>query len=356
MKFVHIADMHFDSPFSLLASRASFGELRRLDQRKVFKKIIEYIKENNIEYLFIAGDLYEQEYIRLSTIEYINNLFKEINNTKIYITPGNHDPILNNSFYKTFNWNSNVKIFNEELEVVETDDAYIYGYGFNDFHMSNKYEFLDVKNDNKLNILITHGDLSGDEEDYYAYNGLQEKHLKESKFNYIALGHIHKRSYNDYPGQKIVYPGSTISLGFDEQGSHGMIVGELTKDDLKIEYIPLDEKEFVEINLDVENINSIEELIEKINELNCEEKYFYKLILIGKRKIEININKLFKLLEIKNLIKIKDKTILDYNLKEIANDYSLKGIFVNEILNKLNNEEIDKEVVEKAIEIGMDIL
>ena len=45
MKFVHIADMHFDTPFTLLSDRANLGEVRRLDQRKAFKKMIEYIKE-----------------------------------------------------------------------------------------------------------------------------------------------------------------------------------------------------------------------------------------------------------------------------------------------------------------------
>ena len=46
MKFVHIADMHFDSPFVNLSDKNILGDLRRLQQRKVFKKVIEYIKEN----------------------------------------------------------------------------------------------------------------------------------------------------------------------------------------------------------------------------------------------------------------------------------------------------------------------
>ena len=64
MKFVHIADMHFDSPFVNLSDREHMGDLRRLEQRKVFKKMVEYIKENNIAYLFISGDLYEHQYIK----------------------------------------------------------------------------------------------------------------------------------------------------------------------------------------------------------------------------------------------------------------------------------------------------
>ena len=48
MKFIHIADMHFDSPFVNLSDKDGLGDLRRLEQRKVFKKVTEYIKENNI--------------------------------------------------------------------------------------------------------------------------------------------------------------------------------------------------------------------------------------------------------------------------------------------------------------------
>ena len=39
MKFIHIADMHFDMPFTVL-SKNGLAEERRLDQRKVFKKTI----------------------------------------------------------------------------------------------------------------------------------------------------------------------------------------------------------------------------------------------------------------------------------------------------------------------------
>ena len=116
MKFVHIADMHFDTSFTTLTNKAGLGDIRRVDQRQVFNKIINYIKENNIPYLFIAGDFYEHEYIRQSTIEYINNLFEQIPNTQIFIAPGNHDPYLKNSFYSKYYWNENVHIFDSNYQ------------------------------------------------------------------------------------------------------------------------------------------------------------------------------------------------------------------------------------------------
>ena len=51
MKFVHIADMHFDAPFVVLNSRTNWGEIRRIEQRDALKKIINYIKGNNIKFL-----------------------------------------------------------------------------------------------------------------------------------------------------------------------------------------------------------------------------------------------------------------------------------------------------------------
>ena len=137
MKFVHIADMHFDCPFTSLAIKEGLAQKRRLEQRQILKKVIDYIKQNKIELLFIAGDLYEQEYIRKTTIEYINNLFKEIPQTKILIAPGNHDPLIKNSYYKQYNWSENVYIFDWQINKINIENINIYGYGFEDFYSSN---------------------------------------------------------------------------------------------------------------------------------------------------------------------------------------------------------------------------
>lgn len=38
MKFAHIADIHFDIPFTSLNAKENLGDKRRLEQRNVFKK------------------------------------------------------------------------------------------------------------------------------------------------------------------------------------------------------------------------------------------------------------------------------------------------------------------------------
>lgn len=356
MKFVHIADMHFDTPFTLLSDRANLGEVRRLDQRKAFKKMIEYINENEIPYLFIAGDLYDHEYVRQSTIDFINDCFKQIPNTIVFITPGNHDPYLKNSYYAKYNWSENVKIFTSKLEKIELEDFNLYGYGFEDFYLKeSKIEEINIEDEEKLNILITHASLDGGYDEQREYNTISSSKLKQLNLDYVALGHIHKINMST-ENKKIIYPGSTISLGFDELGEHGMIVGNIENKKIELEFIKLDEKEFKEIELDITNINEPEELLEKIETLELNEKDLYKIILIGNRNFEINTYKLYKQIEARNIIKIKNKTKIGYDLNKIANNTTLKGIFAGEMLGKLKDENIDKETIEKAIEIGIEAL
>ena len=57
MRFIHMADVHFDSPFTVLASRENLANERRLEQRKAFADTIEYIKENK------SNNLIQEKYV-----------------------------------------------------------------------------------------------------------------------------------------------------------------------------------------------------------------------------------------------------------------------------------------------------
>lgn len=356
MNFVHIADMHFDAPFTSLNSLENMGDIRRLEQRKIFKKVIDFIKENEIEYLFISGDLYENEYVRFSTIEYINNLFKEIPNTKIFISPGNHDPYMKGTYYDTFKFADNVHIFKGGIERVETEDANIYGMGFNSFSMSNSEisQFI-LPISYKPNVFVVHCDLNGGTDKNGAeYNPVTEARLKLFNFDYIAMGHIHKTNYRK--DRNIIYPGSPISFGFDELGEHGMVVGQLEKGRLESAFIKLDEREFVEFEFNIESVLSKEDLVEKISGLELEENKMYKIILVGSRNFEIDTREILKLVSLKNVLKIKDETFLNYDLEAIAKENSIKGIFVREAMQMLEKGKYSEEEIMKAIEIGLEVM
>lgn len=357
MKFVHIADLHFDTPFVNLSGKLNLIEQRKLEQRNILKKVITYIQENNIEYLFISGDLYENEHVKKSTIEYINSLFKSIPDTKVFISPGNHDPNIKGSYYDAFEFAENVKIFKTpEIEKVEDENAEFYGLGFNSFYMKEVNIYgLDLKKGNKPKILIMHADLNGNkDENGFVYNPVSENKLNQYGFDYIALGHIHKTNFDQ--NEKIVYPGSLLSLGFDELGKHGMIVGEIEDGKLKKEFIPLDNREFIEFEINVENMYSNSDLVDYINSIVLADNELCKVILRGNRNFIININEISKFISKENIIKIKDETKLGYDIEELAKENTLKGIFIRKILEKYNEYEFTEEEIEKAIEIGLEAM
>ena len=211
---------------------------------------------------------------------------------------------------------------------------------------------LKISNPNKINILVIHGTLDGANLEDMQYNSMSTRMLQEKGFDYVALGHIHKNNFKN--DGKIIYPGSTIAMGFDELGEHGMVTGEISKLGNKLEFIKLDELEFKKQELDCTELNSIEEIIEKINSINLEENKLYEIILIGKRNFEININEIYKYYLDEKIIKIKNNTKINYNIEKIIQENNLKGLFVKELLNNKNN--YNEKIIEKALEIGLEIL
>ena len=65
-----------------------------------------------------------------------------------------------------------------------------------------------------------------------------------------------------------------------------------------------------------------------------------------------------KYIENERIIKIKNHTKIAYDLEKMANENTLKGLFIKEMLEKLKQDlsEEEKEMIEKAIEIGLEAL
>ena len=172
----------------------------------------------------------------------------------------------------------------------------------------------------------------------------------------MHYGHIHKNNIEE--NGNIIYPGSTISLGFDELGKHGMVVGNIEKGELEINFIPLDEEEFVCKNIDITDIISFEDLVEELNNLEVRDNNYLRISLVGNRNFEIDIYKLLKFIENERIIKIKDESKISYDLEKLSNEITLKGLFAKRMKEKLEKAEDEEErtIIEKAIEIGFQSL
>lgn len=135
------------------------------------------------------------------------------------------------------------------------------------------------------------------------------------------------------------------------------LYGEIDENrELKYEFVKLDDTEFTKLEQSVDKCESKEDLVEMINELRLDENQLYEIILVGDRNFEINTRDIFKLIVKPNILKIKDETKLKYNLEEIKYEKTLRGLFVQEMLKKLEDGNTTRNEVEKAIEIGLNSL
>ena len=341
MKFIHIADVHFDIPMISLRGNREFIKKRRIEQKQAFRDVIQLAKKEKADCLFISGDLFEQKFVENNTIEYIISNFQLIPNVSIFISPGNHDPYIKDSPYETFEWPDNVTIFKNDYGMISLEDCDIYGVGFENYEEDlDVIKDINIEDESKINILVTHGTLNGA---MHKYHDIKERDLK--KFDYVALGHIHEKKVDD---SRIIYPGSLISCGFDEPGEHGFVKGEITKDKCEIEFVSTNCKEYKRVEIDISNFNNFSEVIEKLNM----DDSFYRIILKGTKNF--NLDELVDSIKElgKNVCEIRDKTTLPYDFESIKNQENLKGVFTKKILDEMENMTDDeKNETLKTIEL-----
>lgn len=363
--FIHCADLHLDSPFT---GMHEYSRDRRGDLRKTFESIISLTMEEKADYLLISGDLYEQEYSGRTTIRWLNDRFAGIADKHVLIIPGNHDPYVDNSWYKNYKWSTNVHILSSNNPDFRDEEkgCYFYGIGFDSY----RQEKISLKKEPQIlpeyiNICLFHGtvDMAFSEQ---AYNPAGSKELFDLGFDYYALGHFHKRG-ETFADKGMINPGSPEPLGFDELKDHGVYTVRLSKYDGKArrdyKFVRLQQREYKDLNLDVTGVEDESRLMEKLSktlEQQASKEDIIRINLVGglNRDVLINTKELEQFFTDKYYyLKIKDCTRPDYNINELALEKSITGVFVKMMLDKISNAGDDeKPVFEKALYLGLEAL
>ena len=363
VKVLHCADLHFDTPFKELSKEVS--DTSKNELLEVFKKIIDLAIEENIEVLLIAGDVFDNLTVNKNTLFFISDQIKRIKNIKVFISPGNHDPYNEKSFYSMINWPENVYIFKGDMEFKEVKELnlIIWGAGFrNNYENETLLKSINVEN-NKINIMLLHGEIiSANSKN--EYNPIYINDIYKSNIDYIALGHRHKFSGILKEGMTTyAYSGCPQGRGFDEEGEKGVIIGEVYKGGTNLSFLPVCKRKYITKEIDITGTNNYDEVIFKLlSDLSDEEihKNFYKIILKGELKEHFNLKESVLIEKLKNkfyYIKIINDTGIEVNLTELSRDYSIKGMFIAKILEKLKDaSDDDKEILKLALKMGIQCL
>ncbi|MFO7636181.1 MAG: DNA repair exonuclease [Clostridia bacterium] len=348
--FFHCGDIHLDWKFSSLSDKPGLPKERREDILRSFLGLIGKAKEKKPDFLFVAGDLFEQEYTSSRTMLTLVKAFSEIPSTRVVLIPGNHDFEAGNSFYKTTTWNENVFFLGEEnhCRVFEAQNTCIHGIGFGPGHgQSHRIQGMRL-DPGRINILLFHGDIDlkiGQRD----YNAVTSGMLASKNFDYVAAGHTHGMK-KDIGGHKMIFnPGSLEPLGFDEPGVHGYFEGSLEKGKPPaIEFIPHAGTVYIEEKADITGISSDEELEKLLASRMDDRKALYKMILTGKKPLFYQpdsraVGK--KLADKCRYVKIRDDSKTAVTREELALMKGLRGSFARLMLEKMEKSRDGDEVI-----------
>lgn len=289
IRFLHIADIHlgtnqYNSP----------DNIRKKDFFLSFNDVINrYAITKKVDFVLIAGDLFDKSRIDPNTLNQAILVFKELKecNIPVFVIEGNHDSqwsrdsvswlqFLGEHDYITFlkpafidnkivfnkcdkeNLTGGYFEFNDQIRIIGTQ-----WFGSNTARIIPEIaDAIKSMGDYPYTILMMHAGVEG----YLAGYGTITKASLEplrSCVNYIALGHIHKYySFDNWA----INPGSLEACCFPEFfDPHGAILVEIddnntTKTTLIEEYT---KREFIRIVTDISNCQSEKEAFNKINKI-----------------------------------------------------------------------------------------
>lgn len=356
MKLLHIADIHFGVKF--LNKNKILREKLKEAQYTAFRKTIEFLINNKIDGLLIAGDLFDGEYRPLRAERFLLEEFRKLNdnNIKVFYSLGNHDS--NGTFKENFLMElpENVKIFNKERSesYLLNDTIYIHSIGHqNNIENRNLIkEFPKYKN-GYYNVGLVHCSVVGSVNEGDKYLPTTREELKNLNYDYWALGHIHK---NMKISDKIYYSGSLQGLHSKETDKKGGMLIDFENGYPTIDFVEFGVIDFIdlEINFNNYNIKSKNELIDLIIEKTefLIKESIIKIYFKGITMLYDDLKDEIILTEIEEII-LKNNLVLDIeiNVQEIIKkiDYN-EYIKNNNILGYIEKNYSNDKIIEKIME------
>jgi len=265
--FIHTADLHLDSPFNGITADSSYiTNVLRSATFDTLDHLIKLAIEKRVQLLLIAGDVYDSAdrslRAQLKFRDGLERLSKK--NIRTFVAHGNHDPL--DGWSSSINWPSGVHIFGPQVEevIVKSNGSPVVSVSGMSYQRKNEKRNLArlFKRSEALNIFhigLLHCSV-GSHPVHETYAPCELSDLLNSGFNYWALGHVHERIIlNENP--HVIYPGNTQGRHIREQNERGCYLVDVYEDhSIDIEFYPIDAVRWRSVSINIENMNSIDQL------------------------------------------------------------------------------------------------
>ncbi|MDF0726898.1 DNA repair exonuclease [Cytobacillus sp. S13-E01] len=270
LTFLHTADLHLDSPFQGLQSRIPMELYKRIQDSTFtsFTKVIDLAIRENVDFILISGDLFDSADRSVRAQVRFRKEMKRLDEQGIsaYVIHGNHDHI--GGDWTAIQWPLNVHVFtNQEVEIQTFQKsgkplANLYGFSYQEKAVTkNMVPLYEKEGDAAYHIGLLHGSAEGSLLEHNNYAPFTIKQLLDKKFDYWALGHIHKRQVlHEEP--LIVYPGNIQGRHRKETGEKGCYIVKLTENNSKISFHQTADILWENVQVSIADISSYSHLLD----------------------------------------------------------------------------------------------
>ncbi len=313
MRFIHLADVHLGAAPD---RGCPWSDRREKEIRESFRRVIDRIVHDPVDFLLIAGDLFHRPplYKDLREVSY---LFSRIPDTEVFLCAGNHDFAAGEKPWTGYDFGENVFCFSgEKPSVIEGEGGvFIYGLSYTKREIEKPlYDGIRPLSRKGIHILLAHG---GDEK----HIPIRIKELARAGFDYIALGHIHRPAI--LIPDRAAYCGALEPLDRNDTGPHGFIEGEIQGGKVSIRFVPFSRRRYEDLTLFVDSETtqgSLEDaLLEELASRG--EENIYRLLLEGRYDAG-QVLYPERLLELCQVSELVDRTRPAYDLAKLQKRYA----------------------------------
>lgn len=364
IKFLHCADIHLDTPYVGLSPEKS--DERRRGLRATYMNMMEYVRQSEINYCLMSGDIFDTRYATNSTAELLIREFRNCPNTRFIISPGQNDAYENNPIYTSERLPDNCFVFTEDKLSrfdFDEDKVTIYGWGFvTDKMTENPLYDKKVDDVSKINIVSAYADVDGGIDSVRC--PISKNDLKKFGADYYAFGSHHEGGDFVSLGDSLYgYAGALESTGFDEPGMGGAKLvtvrymdGELSIDAKNMTFGQI---AFKTEKIDITGVNTNNEIINRVSRLVSEKRYGVETAL----RVELVGDITPSFMVPKNLgsdafglysFDIIDKTMPLFGTEKYMRDMTVKGEIFRKLLPMLKSkDESERLIAARAFREGL---
>jgi DNA repair exonuclease SbcCD nuclease subunit len=344
IKFLHCADLHLDSPFKGLSDLPEELFKRLFESTFLsFNRLIDTAIAEKVDFVIIAGDLYDSGQRSLKAQTFLKNCFHRLQSHQIpvYICHGNHDPL--DGQWVSLDWPDNVIFFSgHEIEThfYEKEGkrvACIHGFSYETAAITdNRTTLYPEKRDELYHIGVLHGQADG-YSGHSRYAPFLLSELLKKGYDYWALGHIHKKiELNDDP--PVRYSGNIQGRHSGETGEKGGYIVTLDGSEAFSRFVATSDIDWHEEWVEMQEFESFQELLNQCEKI--------------KKRFETAHKGVFLTLRLTGASALYDDLLdgsLLEELEEILRDEAMDTSFVhivsikNDTVPMFNNEQSVKQ-------------